>query len=131
VLSQTFSHLRLLTAGGWGEKAQVLIFGASETPHPPDMGLRTNYRGSLHDEVSLALLYSAADVFVAPSIQDNLPNVVMEALACGTPTVAFDLGGMPDLIDHRQNGYWPPPLITRTWLEVSIGSWRTKSVIKR
>ncbi|MGK7950545.1 MAG: glycosyltransferase [Xenococcaceae cyanobacterium] len=48
-------------------------------------------------------------VFIAPSIQDNLPNTVMEALACGTPCVAFNIGGMPDLIDHKLNGYLARP----------------------
>lgn len=42
-------------------------------------------------------------------MQDNLPNTVMESLACGTPCVAFDIGGMPDMIDHQQNGYLSKP----------------------
>ena len=63
------------------------------------------YMGSLGDDVALALLYSAADVYVAPSLQENLSNTVMEALACGTPCVAFDVGGMPDMVEHRRNGY--------------------------
>jgi glycosyltransferase involved in cell wall biosynthesis len=42
-------------------------------------------------------------------VQDNLPNTVMESLACGTPCVAFDIGGMPDMIDHQQNGYLSKP----------------------
>jgi len=50
-------------------------------------------------------LYSAADVFVAPSLQDNLPNTVLEANACALPSVAFDIGGMGDLIEHRVSGW--------------------------
>ncbi len=50
-----------------------------------------------------------ADVFVAPSVQDNLPNTIMEALSCGTPCVAFDVGGIADLVDHRKNGYLAKP----------------------
>ena len=46
-----------------------------------------------------------ADVYVSPSIEDNLPNTIMEAMACGTPCVAFNTGGIPDMIDHQQNGY--------------------------
>jgi len=46
-----------------------------------------------------------ADVTVSPSVEDNLPNIIMESLACGTPVVAFDTGGIPDMIDHQQNGY--------------------------
>jgi glycosyltransferase involved in cell wall biosynthesis len=44
-------------------------------------------------------------VYVTPAIEDNLPNTVMEALACGTPVVAFNTGGIPDMVDHLQNGY--------------------------
>jgi glycosyltransferase involved in cell wall biosynthesis len=72
-------------------------------------GMKTHYLGRLHEEVSLALLYSAANLFVAPSIQENLSNTVMEALACGTPCIAFDIGGMPDMIEHRRNGYLARP----------------------
>ncbi len=50
-------------------------------------------------------LYSLADVFVTPAIEDNLPNTVMEAMACGTPVVAFNTGGLPDMAEHKQNGY--------------------------
>jgi len=50
-------------------------------------------------------LYNASDVFVTPSLQENLPNTIMEAMACGTPCVGFDIGGIPEMIDHRINGY--------------------------
>ena len=65
--------------------------------------------GRLNDDISLSLVYAAADVFLAPSVQDNLPNTVMESLACGTPCVAFDIGGMCDMIEHQQNGYLAKP----------------------
>ncbi|MBE9046129.1 glycosyltransferase family 4 protein [Pleurocapsales cyanobacterium LEGE 10410] len=84
---------------------ELVIFGASQPEDAPDFGIATRYLGKFNDDISIALLYSAADVFVAPSIQDNLPNTVLEALACGTPCVAFNVGGMPDMIDHQQNGY--------------------------
>lgn len=50
-------------------------------------------------------LYNAADVFVTPSLQENLPNTIMEAMACGTPCVGFNIGGIPEMIDHGKNGY--------------------------
>ncbi|MDO5523584.1 MAG: glycosyltransferase family 4 protein, partial [Bacteroidia bacterium] len=50
-------------------------------------------------------LYNAADVFVTPSLQENLPNTIMEAMACGTPCVGFNIGGIPEMITHRKNGY--------------------------
>ena len=93
----------------WSGKAELIIFGSSEPKNPPDFGLPVHYLGRLHDEISIALLYSAVDVFVAPSEQENLPNTVMEALACGTPVTAFDIGGMPDMIEHQINGYLAKP----------------------
>ncbi|MDW7973568.1 MAG: glycosyltransferase, partial [Thermodesulfovibrio sp.] len=51
----------------------------------------------------------AADVMVVPSLQENFSNVIMESLACGTPVVAFNVGGNSDMIDHLQNGYLAKP----------------------
>ena len=56
----------------------------------------------------MALVYAAADVFVAPSLEDNLPNTELESLSCGTPVVAFYIGGMPDMVRHEKNGYLAP-----------------------
>lgn len=59
----------------------------------------------LSDEHEIASLYNAVDLFVTPSLQDNLPNTIVEAMACGTPCVGFDVGGIPEMIVHRQDGY--------------------------
>jgi glycosyltransferase involved in cell wall biosynthesis len=91
-------------------KIEVLIFGASQPEEDTQFGLKTHYFGTVNDDLTLSLLYSSADLFVAPSLEDNLPNTVMEALACSTPCVAFKVGGMPDLIEHQQNGYLAQPL---------------------
>ncbi len=99
------SALQSLSKTGWKEQLSLVIIGASQPSHPPNLEFEAHYLGVLSDDISLALAYAAADVFIAPSIQDNLPNTVMEALACGTPCVAFNIGGMPDLIEHQQNGY--------------------------
>ena len=50
-------------------------------------------------------LYSVAHLFVIPSLQDNLPNTIIESMFCGTPVVGFRTGGIPEMIDHRVNGY--------------------------
>lgn len=83
---------------------ELVVFG-SEHPQALDVSLPMHQVGRLADSVSIALLYSACDVFVAPSTQDNLPNTILESLACGTPCVAFDTGGLPDMIQHQNNGY--------------------------
>jgi len=94
---------------GLNSKAELVIFGASEPSVSQEFGIKPNYMGQLNDDISLSLLYGAADVFVIPSVQDNLPNTVMESLACGTPVVAFNVGGIPDMVVHEMNGYLARP----------------------
>jgi glycosyltransferase involved in cell wall biosynthesis len=55
--------------------------------------------GYVTDQNIMAMIYSAADIFVLPSLAENFPNTICEALQCGTPVVAFDIGGVPDLIN--------------------------------
>ena len=64
----------------------------------------TNY-SEIHDENKLRNIYNASDIFLSPSLNDNLPLTVMESLSCGTPVVAFNVGGIKDLILHKKNGY--------------------------
>jgi glycosyltransferase involved in cell wall biosynthesis len=106
------SALQNLSQSGWRENVELFVFGSSKPINPIELGFNSHYLGKLSDDISLALVYAAADVFVAPSVQDNLPNTVMESLACGTPCVAFNIGGMPDMIDHQQNGYLAKPFNT-------------------
>lgn len=101
--------LELLERSENNAEVELVVVGASKSKNFPDLNLKRHYLGQLNDEISLALAYSAADVFIAPSTQDNFPNTVMEALACGTPCVAFNIGGMPDLIEHHKNGYLAQP----------------------
>lgn len=101
--------LKKMAQAGWGEKAELVVIGASAPENPPDLGMKVHYMGHFQDEISQVLLYSAADITVAPSMQENLSNTVMESLACGTPVVAFDIGGMPDMIDHQRSGYLARP----------------------
>ena len=57
------------------------------------------------DPQKMVQLYNAVDLYVTPSLQDNLPNTIMESMACGTPCVGFNVGGIPEMIDHQENGY--------------------------
>ena len=101
--------LQELSQIGWKDKLEIMVVGASPPERSPEFGFKSHYLGTMADDLTLALAYSAADIFIAPSIQDNLPNTVLEATACGTPCIAFDIGGMPDMIEHQQNGYLAQP----------------------
>ncbi len=88
---------------------QLVIFGESSPQNPINLSFPVNYVGPLNDEFSLRVLYSAADVMLVPSRQDNLPLTAIESLACGTPVIAYSIGGMADLIQHEINGYLAKP----------------------
>ncbi len=108
-----FHHLQSALAGiakaGYGAKLELAIAGSKVQNNLPNMGVKTTQLGLIRDEYTLNRLYCAADVVVVPSLQENLPNTIMEAMASGTPCVAFNVGGVPDLIDHKQNGYLAQP----------------------
>jgi glycosyltransferase involved in cell wall biosynthesis len=91
------------------DTAEVVVFGTDEPTQPLNLDFKIHYLGWFSDDISLTLLYSAADLFVLPSIQESLGYTVMEAMSCGTPCVAFDQGGVPDLIEHQKNGYLAKP----------------------
>ncbi|GGB08566.1 glycosyltransferase [Puia dinghuensis] len=71
---------------------------------------RVVFLDPIHDELLLPLLYSAADLCVIPSLEDNLPNVMLESLCCGTPVLGFPIGGLKDVIVDGVNGYLCPAI---------------------
>ncbi len=82
-----------------------VIFGQSEPANPPGLGLPLYWMGHLNDDATLSLLYSAADVMVIPSRQDNLPQTGIESQSCGCPVVTFNCSGLPDVVEDRKTGY--------------------------
>lgn len=101
--------LQELSKSGWKDDLEVVIFGASQPENPPDLGFQTHYLGHLHDAISLATVYSAADVMLVPSLQESFGQTASESFACGTPVVAFNATGLKDIVDHQQNGYLAKP----------------------
>ena len=91
-----------------GTPYTLLTFGEGELPLADATNVELRSLGSLNDDASLALAYSAADVFACPSREDNLPNTVAEAMACGTPCAAFAVNGLPDMITQRVTGWLAP-----------------------
>ncbi|MGY8814396.1 MAG: glycosyltransferase [Gammaproteobacteria bacterium] len=88
---------------------EIVIFGADKINNVPPGGLKIHCLGTIHDHQLLAKLYSVADVIVIPSLQDNLPNVMKEAMSCGIPCVSFAVGGMVDMVEHKITGYLAKP----------------------
>lgn len=94
------------------QNVSLVLVGSQPNQVDESYPIPVIHAGTFKDEESLAELYNAADLLVAPSIEDNLPNVVVEALCCGLPTVGFAVGGMTQLVQHGENGF----------LDNSIGS---------
>jgi glycosyltransferase involved in cell wall biosynthesis len=84
---------------------ELVVFGQLAPKKPLNIGYPVHYVGHKSDDISLQLLYSAVDALVIPSRQDNLPNTGVEALACGTPVVAFNTCGLSDIVIHLKTGY--------------------------
>ena len=88
------------------QEISVLIFGSGYNKQIAEaIPYKTRFMGILGDAYSTMMIFNAANVFIAPSLADNLPTIVQESLSCGTPVVGFDVGGIPDMIKHKENGY--------------------------
>jgi glycosyltransferase involved in cell wall biosynthesis len=103
--------LQSLSKSGWEDRIELVVFGSSEPENAIDVGFKIHYLGRLEDE-SLAKVYAAADVMVVPSRYEAFGQTASEALACGTPVVAFDVTGLKDIVDHNENGYLAKPYET-------------------
>lgn len=99
-----FGVLREALAGLAGEEGLVLLSLGKGEPAVPE-GIEQRHLGFVVDDRYLSVIYSAADVFVIPSRQDNLPATALEAMACGTPVVGSDVGGIPEMVRPGETGY--------------------------
>jgi glycosyltransferase involved in cell wall biosynthesis len=101
-LCQAISHL---TRDGQIRDTTLLVFGADDSAGFAAPDIDVQYLGHVSDDSRLALLYSAADVMVVPSLQEAFGKTLIEAMACATPVVAFDHGGPSDVVKHLSTGY--------------------------
>ena len=85
--------------------AELVVYGTDEDLSKYDIPMRLHSIGYIRGDIQMAMLYNAADVTIVPSRSENLSNTIMESLSCGTPVVAFNIGGNGDMIEHKQNGY--------------------------
>jgi glycosyltransferase involved in cell wall biosynthesis len=85
-------------------KAKLMVYSIGNSNENNDKG-GLFALGRIEDEDTMAKAYSAADVFVIPSLEDNLPNTMLESLMCGTPVIGFPVGGIAETIEDGVNGY--------------------------
>jgi glycosyltransferase involved in cell wall biosynthesis len=86
------------------KEAKLMVYSIGNSNENNDMGGICTL-GRIEDEDTMAKAYSAADVFVIPSLEDNLPNTMLESLMCGTPVIGFPVGGIAETIEDGVNGY--------------------------
>ena len=84
---------------------ELVVFGQVKREIKDLVPVPIHSLGYLSDDNQIVALYNAVDLFVTSSLDENLPNTIMEAMACGTPCVGFQTGGIPEMIDHLKNGY--------------------------
>lgn len=87
------------------DKVELIVIGGGSPEQLEGITLKKHFLGYVSGDENLVNVYSAASLYVTPSVEDNLPNTVMEALACGTPVVGFQTGGIPEMVRHGVNGY--------------------------
>ncbi len=98
--------LELIKEDNSFDNISILLFGSGFNKKiEKELPFKSIFTGYLGDELSTSVVYNASDVFVTPSLADNQPTTVMESLCCGTPVVGFEVGGIPDMISHKENGY--------------------------
>jgi glycosyltransferase involved in cell wall biosynthesis len=87
------------------ENTGIAVLGGHSEEIANQLSLPTYSLGYVREERRIINIYNAVDVFVLPSLEDNLPNTIMEAMACGIPCIGFNIGGIPEMIEHQVNGY--------------------------
>ena len=92
----------------FAKEIQLLVFGKSTSDALAGLDYPVRYLGFISDQHKIAEAYNHCDIFVIPSLGDNLPNAIIEAMACGKPVVAFETGGIPEMVNHQKNGYIAP-----------------------
>jgi glycosyltransferase involved in cell wall biosynthesis len=104
------------------DKLELVVFGKSKKGEHLPFTFKTHFMRYVTDVKTLVQLYNACDAYALPSLQDNLPNTVMESMACATPVIGFKIGGVPEMIEHEKSGYLSE---VRNALSLSTGIYET------
>ena len=100
ILKDVFSKMK-----GTENTPYLLVIGGREKHDLDSIGLSGESLGVVVDEALLAEYYAASDFYIIPSVQENLPLTIIESLGCGTPVIAFNVGGIPEMLEHKITGY--------------------------
>lgn len=100
-----------------GLKPYALVAGNGKKFDFASIGLDGCCLGAVNDEQLMAKYYSAADALIVSSVAENVPLVIAESLACGTPSIAFATGGIPEMIEHKKTGFLAEHLNTDSLAE--------------
>ncbi|MCL5030331.1 MAG: glycosyltransferase [Bacteroidetes bacterium] len=113
------------------EKIQLIIFGKSELKQQLESkNFKINETGYIYDEELLAKYLSAADIFIYPTKADNLPNALIEATACGTPSITYDVGGCKEIIEDEVNGFLIPAFDEKLFVDKIFDNLKNDSINK-
>ena len=123
-------------AAGLERQVMLLLAGHEDVPLPRPAGVDVRVVGPISDERLLRALYAAADVVAVPSIEDNLPNVMLESLACGRPVAGSAVGGIPDAVRPGATGWLAPAGDVAAWramltealaaVDAEAGAWHAR-----
>ncbi|MDP2188254.1 MAG: glycosyltransferase [Sphingobacteriaceae bacterium] len=104
--NQLISALKTLE-GELAQTTELLVAGKTNLKLIADTSFKVHFLGALNQD-GMRNAYRAATAFVIPSLEENLPNTILESLACGTPVAGFEVGGIPEMVQHGRNGFLAP-----------------------
>lgn len=107
--SYLLGALKLIADNTLINKIHLLLLGKNPPEDFFKLGIKATHLGHISEQSSMAIVYNACDALVLPSIAENMPNVICEALGCGTPVVASAVGGIPEMIQHESTGWLSSP----------------------
>lgn len=97
-------NVLLEALGKLKNKSKICVLVIGKKMEEKQLGFEIKHLGFKRKSADVVNCYNAADFFVIPSAEDNLPNTVIESLACGTPVIGFNIGGIPDIVENNKSG---------------------------